>query len=334
MPPVSTFTQKIERSERRNTGSGQKHHRTWEAEIRADKKPDGSYFEGYAAVLHSIDEYGTIVGQGSLDRDLEYFKRQGFIGGLNHNWAEPIGKPIDCKVDSRGLWIAADVVDTAHGTDVRKLLKAGVIKKMSFGFTDLDKRWLEREDDVRGYWRDAGYTPKPEDEDRCKNGALLFTRLKVFEASPVMVPGNEHADITVVRTGDQKRYIEKEGEKWCVFSEDGKKLGEHDTKEEAEAQLAAIEANKNKDDRGFIPLETHLFMALSTMNEISDRLEQRAALLRSHGRSLPPERISVFNQICDRANRTLAAVQPWVNHDEVQSIRKSLLEFEAYLITS
>ena len=40
--------------------------------------------------------------------------------------------------------------------------------------------------------------------------------------------------------------IRKEGNKWVVRSKKGKKLGTHDTKKEAQAQLTAIEINKNK----------------------------------------------------------------------------------------
>jgi hypothetical protein len=43
-----------------------------------------------------------------------------------------------------------------------------------------------------------------------------------------------------------ERYIREVDGKWCVYSESGEKLGEHDTEAEAKAQLAAIEANKDK----------------------------------------------------------------------------------------
>lgn len=39
--------------------------------------------------------------------------------------------------------------------------------------------------------------------------------------------------------------IIKRGRKWCVYSKSGKKLGEHDTREKALAQLRAIEASKH-----------------------------------------------------------------------------------------
>lgn len=40
--------------------------------------------------------------------------------------------------------------------------------------------------------------------------------------------------------------IKKAGKLWQVVSKDGKVLGTHDTKKEAEAQLAAVEASKNQ----------------------------------------------------------------------------------------
>ena len=42
------------------------------------------------------------------------------------------------------------------------------------------------------------------------------------------------------------RYIRHEDGKWCVYSESGKKLGEHESEEDAKKQLAAIEANKGR----------------------------------------------------------------------------------------
>jgi hypothetical protein len=47
-----------------------------------------------------------------------------------------------------------------------------------------------------------------------------------------------------------ERVIKHEDGKWCVYSESGKKLGEHDTKAEAVDQLQAIEISKHKDEEG------------------------------------------------------------------------------------
>lgn len=47
-----------------------------------------------------------------------------------------------------------------------------------------------------------------------------------------------------------ERYIKHKDGKWRVYSESGRKLGEHDTREEAVAQLQAIEIEKRKDEKG------------------------------------------------------------------------------------
>jgi hypothetical protein len=52
-------------------------------------------------------------------------------------------------------------------------------------------------------------------------------------------------DLAVVAGLVKESYIGRSGDKWIVYSKDGKKLGEHDTKESAENQLKAIETNKH-----------------------------------------------------------------------------------------
>jgi HK97 family phage prohead protease len=183
------------------------HYRTLPFTVRAeDVAVDGSHFRGYAAVKNNIDEYGTIMGKGCFKRDLKYFRANGFIGGLNHNWDTPLGKPDEIEDDDRGLLVGGSIVDTAHGQDVRKLLKAGVIRKMSFGFEEVEKKFLDSPKDVEKYWEEAAYEPSDDDRERANHGAVCFTRVRVHEASPVMAPGNDRADITEIRQGEGKSY--------------------------------------------------------------------------------------------------------------------------------
>jgi HK97 family phage prohead protease len=243
-------------------------HRTLPFEVRTVSE-DGAHFEGYAARCHNIDEYGTIMARGCFDRDIAHFREHGFIGGLNHNWNEPIGVPKEIRADNDGLYVSADIVDTRHGEDIKKLMKAKVIRRMSFGFEDISKRWLEGSDQVKDYWRSADYKPTDEDKDRAKHGALLFTRLKVYEASPCMIAGNKAARITSVRelsdanegyiTGDEDeptrkkpkvRHVVEEDGKWYVKLEKTGKMipkGGYGSKEEADKLLGDMEAHKHDD---------------------------------------------------------------------------------------
>lgn len=173
-------------------------HRTFGLEVRATK-PDGSSFEGYCTVFNSIDSYGTIMARGCVDKHLEFFKTNGFLAGLNHNWDQPAGSIDFAEVDSKGLKVRASIIDTASGCDLKKIMAAGICKKMSFGFDILSRTYMEKPEQVDEYWRSVGYSPSSDDQANAKCGAVLINEVKIYEASPVMVPGNEGAGITAVR---------------------------------------------------------------------------------------------------------------------------------------
>lgn len=127
---------------------------------------------------------------------------KGFIGGLNHNWSQPIGKPLEANIDAKGLFCKARISDTTHGRDVRVLIKDGVITQLSIGFITQGYEWLDTAEEVEAYWKKYDYTPSSEDIARAQYGALLKTRVKLYEYSPVTVPANSLCDITDVRGED------------------------------------------------------------------------------------------------------------------------------------
>lgn len=173
--------------------------KTFPFELKASSG-DGSEFSGLVSVFHNIDSYGEIVDDGAFDADLPDFMAEGFIGGLNHNWDSPIGTPQKgTKVVSNGLHLVGSVIDTTHGLDVRKMLKAGVVKKLSIGYKTMGLTELEDEDAVKAYWEQKGYTPNAQDIARSARGAVVLTRLKLYEGSPVTVPANDLAMITAVK---------------------------------------------------------------------------------------------------------------------------------------
>lgn len=141
-----------------------------------------------------------IVAPGAFDDALDEFLSVGFIGGLNHNWDEPIGKPLDAKTDTKGLFVRGKISNTEHGQDVKILLKDEVIKKMSIGYRVKSAEYLETAEDVAAYWVDQGYTPNAEDIARSQYGARLLLKIKpLYEFSPVTWPANMLADITRVK---------------------------------------------------------------------------------------------------------------------------------------
>ena len=75
--------------------------------------------------------------------------------------------------------------------------------------------------------------------------ALIQGRAQTSATVPVRenLEGKKPAEETI------ERYIKEKDGKWCVYSESGKLLGEHETKAEAVAQLQAVEISKHKDEK-------------------------------------------------------------------------------------
>jgi HK97 family phage prohead protease len=158
-------------------------------------------FEGLAATFHNIDDslLGDIIAPGAFTQDMAAFLESGFIGGLNHDWGAPIGRPLEASEVPAGLAVKASISDTASGRDVRTLMKDGVIRRLSIGFRALGRTWLETADEVHAYWRRHGYTPTPDDLSKVQRGARLLTRIRLYEISPVAVPANPRAVIAAVK---------------------------------------------------------------------------------------------------------------------------------------
>lgn len=170
-------------------------------EIKATSN-DGATGGGIGNAFHSIDSVGEIVAPGAFLETIPQFLDVGFIGGLNHNWNEPIGKPTDAEEVKVGFSVMWQISDTAHGKDVKILLVDKVVKKLSIGYRVLGSEWLETEDAIKDYWKQHGYKPDAEDKARAVYGARLLTKLHLYEVSPVTVPANRHSDITVVKSDE------------------------------------------------------------------------------------------------------------------------------------
>jgi HK97 family phage prohead protease len=179
---------------------------------------DGSTGDGIAAAFHNIDAYYDIIAPGAFVDDIADFLEGGFMGGLNHDWDNPIGKFTDAREVKEGLAVSWVISDTTHGKDVKILLKDKVVRKLSIGYETLGQEWLETEDAVRRYWDKHGYTPSAQDESRAKGGGVrLLTRIHNFEASPVVVPANDRADVRSVKAArietirDLETYLREAG---------------------------------------------------------------------------------------------------------------------------
>jgi len=196
-------------------------------EVKAFDESKGS-FAGHGAAFHNICFWGDILARGCFADTLETFLAEGFIGGINHDWSEPIGRPTAAREDEVGLYVEGVISDTAKGRDTRTLLKDGVIRSLSIGFRATNWVKLMTEEAVHEYWAEAGYTPNELDLARmrqaCKSadgeeadwyrpGVRLIKALTLIEVSPVAVPANARATITDAKSGVVAPTTEREFER-------------------------------------------------------------------------------------------------------------------------
>lgn len=133
------------------------------------------------------------------------------------------------------------LMDTPEGAGAFKRIQSGAVKGWSFGYDAVDKDY-------------STVTNKDDDKVLVRN----LRQIKLYEISPVLFPMNEATTTTDAKAapteGKPYRAI-RDGDVWKVYKVDedgnptGGALGTHDTEEEANAQIRAIEANEDEDEK-------------------------------------------------------------------------------------
>jgi uncharacterized protein len=168
----------------RTEGSGVE-FRSFEGEIRADG--DGRTFVGYAAVFNSDSEplpFIERIAPGAFAKTLKNRRRDVRLY-INHNsdmvLASKNSGTLRLSEDVRGLRIEADLPNTTSANDLRELMRAGVVSKMSFGFT------IPRGGD---YWSEDGTTRTL--REITLHEVSVVTGFPAYEATAAAVRSLEH----------------------------------------------------------------------------------------------------------------------------------------------
>ena len=146
-------------------------------EIRAVDTEQG-IFEGYASVFDVVDSYGSQIMRGAFTKTLQ--ERGDKIKVLwNHDDDAPIGKPLEMREDSHGLFVRAQLTrGVQRAEEALLLMKDGVINTLSIGFSI------------------------PRGKESLVDGVRQINEVKLYEFSPVVFESNESATITGVRAND------------------------------------------------------------------------------------------------------------------------------------
>jgi HK97 family phage prohead protease len=113
--------------------------RSFTSELRAE--PDSRVVSGYAAVFNSPSQplpFIERIAPGAFTRALRE-RRRDIRAYVNHDSTMVLGSrrsgTLELWEDERGLGFRLDLPETSYANDLRNLMAAGIVDRMSFGFT-------------------------------------------------------------------------------------------------------------------------------------------------------------------------------------------------------
>lgn len=139
-------------------------------------------FEGYSSIFNVVDDGNDRVLPGAFTKSINLFGPNGRnrikILVMHQDKMLPIGKPLELREDTKGLFVKGKISDTVIGRDVKTLIKDGVFTELSIG-----------------------YTPNKFHFD--SNGIRNLEEVKLFEISPVIWAMNSHCAIDDYKQKEQ-----------------------------------------------------------------------------------------------------------------------------------
>ena len=94
------------------------------------------FIEGYAST-NDVDRVGDVVSASVWEKGITNYLKNPIILA-NHDYDDPIGRTVDYKIDSKGLWIKARISAAA---EIFNLVKDGVVTAFSIGFKIVDAEY-------------------------------------------------------------------------------------------------------------------------------------------------------------------------------------------------
>lgn len=161
------------------------------SELRTlENDEDKMIVEGYAAIFESETDLGwckEIIDKNAFSN----CNMQDCVFKYNHNnncliLARTRNKSLQLIVDDKGLKIIAELIDTTNNRDIYKMIKSGLLDKMSFAFTVRKQEW-DYDTDTR----------------------RILEIDKLFDVSVVDIPAYDNTEIYARSISEYKKEKEK-----------------------------------------------------------------------------------------------------------------------------
>ena len=153
------------------------------------KVDDSGSISGYFSTYdEEPDSYGDIVAPGAFTETIAKRKETGhpFPLCFNHNFDAVIGTVDTIEDTDKGPLITAGFLNTEKAQEVREMVKSGAVWQFSFAYDIVEAK-------------------APTDEQKTKGIEQVLTKLDLYEVSIVVVPANQNAVMTEVKSGRRNR---------------------------------------------------------------------------------------------------------------------------------
>ena len=152
--------------------------------------------EGYAST-DDIDRQGDIVPASVWKKGIQNYLKNPVILAY-HNHSEPVGRMVDHRVDSKGLWVKARISSAAD--EVFNLVKDGILTAFSIGFRIVDAEY-----------------------DAAKE-LFVVKELELHEISVVSVPANQNTLFSLSKAFDTAEEFKSFKQQFAPESDSAKGL--------------------------------------------------------------------------------------------------------------
>lgn len=195
------------------------------------KADDNGKISGYFSTYdEEPDSYGDIVAPGAFTDTIKAREATGhpFPLCFNHNMDAVIGTVDSIEDTEKGPLITASFLNTEKAQEVREMVKSGGVYQFSFAY------------DVKGW-------EEPTEEQKAKGIANVLTKVDLYEVSVVVVPANQNAVVTDIKSGKRNSKKDADAIKQAITLLQGVLDNEEDDSEETEETPKANEDTTSKE---------------------------------------------------------------------------------------
>jgi len=152
--------------------------------------------EGYAST-RDLDRTGDVVQPGAFADSLKDFMTNPVLTYM-HDWSDPIGKVIDVRIDEVGLFIRAEISETADR--VWKLIEEGILRAFSIGYEVLEEKLIDGVNQILRLYEVAIVSIPA-------NRRALFSVSKALEAGDDLVARGPAAECALTEYGLKEAHV-------------------------------------------------------------------------------------------------------------------------------